>query len=93
MLSFFEPLGFKPKTSAVPVLPLIGIGNPANEPAAVPLTTTSRSALFRKLNASGVLSTLPITRGEISLTTAPLFATIARAIVGCQIVPPLAIAA
>ena len=45
VFAFSVPFGFRPKTSAVPVFPLIATGNPLNTPAPVPLITTSRSAL------------------------------------------------
>ena len=54
VFAFLLPFGFRPKTSAVPVLPLIATGKPLNTPAAVPLITTSRKALCRNLIVSFV---------------------------------------
>ena len=91
--SLSEPFGFRPKTWPVPVFPLTSIGNPANTPAPVPLTTTSRSAPCKNLIVDGAAVSVPSLIGSNVLTTVPSVLTIAFAIFACQMVPPLPIAA
>ena len=61
--------------------------------AIVPLITTSRSALWRKSRVSLLVGSVPSFSLVKVLTTVPSVLTIALAMVGFQIVPPLAIAA
>ena len=93
MSSLRDPFGFRPKTWAVPVLPLTSTGNPANAPAAVPLTTTSRSDPRKNAKTDGAAFTVPSFCGANVFTTVPLVLTIAFPTIICQIVPPFAIAA
>ena len=77
----------------MPVLPLISIGKPLNTPVPVPPITTSRSALFKNLIVFLSAGILPSFSFSKVLTTVPSVFTIALAMVGFQMVPPLAIAA
>ena len=90
--SFWLPLRFRPKTCAVPVLPLIEIGKPEKAPVPVPPVTTSRSAPCRNFSVCDVAGIVPSFSGVIVFTTVPSVLTIALPINACQIVPPLAIA-
>ena len=93
MSSFCVPLGLRPNTWPVPVFPLTSIGKPANAPAPVPLTTTSRRAFCKNLRFEGAVVRVPSLFGSMVLMTVPSVLTIALAILACQIVPPLPIAA
>ena len=91
--SLSVPLGFLPNTWPVPVFPLISIGKPANTPAPVPLPTTSRYAPCKNFTVEGAVVRVPSLFGAMVLMTVPSVFTIALAILACQIVPPLPIAA
>ena len=71
------PFLFRPKTSAVPVFPLTATGNPLKTAAAVPLTTTSRSAPRKNSRVAAVAGSVPITVGINFLMIAPFVLTIA----------------
>jgi hypothetical protein len=77
VLSFSEPSGFRPNTSAVPVLPLTSTGNPAKVRAPVPLTTTSRSDSFRNFIVLVSAAIVPVLTGSIVFITVPSVLTIA----------------